>query len=68
MQQYGDLSISNLTITNGSAGNGGGILVDSGGVLTLSSVVIKDSEATSSERAAACATTGHAYHVQQRGA
>ena len=47
IQEHGNLSISNLTMTNGLAATGGAILVDSGGVLTLNSVVVKDSESTS---------------------
>ena len=47
IQEHGNLSISNLTMTNGLAATGGAILVDSGGVLTLNSVVVKDSESDS---------------------
>ena len=47
VKEHGNLSISNLTITNGSADSGGALRVDSDGVLTLNSVVVKNSESTS---------------------
>ena len=46
VQQYGDLTINNLTVTDGRANNGGGIKVVQGGILSLSSVTVKDSEST----------------------
>ena len=47
VQQYGDLTIKNLTITDGRADDGGAILVDNGGILSLDNVTVKDSESTS---------------------
>ena len=46
VQEYGDLSINNLIVTNGRSTNGGAIKVDGGGILSLSGVTVKDSEAT----------------------
>ena len=46
VQEYGDLTINNLTITDGAGTNGGAIKVDDGGILSLSAVTVNDSKAS----------------------
>ena len=46
VQEYGDLTINNLIVTNGNSSNGGAIKVDNGGILSLGGVTVKDSEST----------------------
>ena len=46
VQEYGDLSINNLIVTNGRGSNGGAIKVDDGGILSLGGVTVKDSAST----------------------
>ena len=47
VRQYGKLTVNNLIMTNGRAGNGGAIKVDLQGELNLNNSTVRDSTATS---------------------